>query len=80
MMARYSVHVFCNECSGIHPMGIQIDLDDGPADQASIGDVYAGRDLPPKVASLLNNAVHCPDTGNFTAQRDNNQVYLVPIG
>lgn len=79
-MARYSVYVFCDECSVPHPMGISIELDDGPVDKRSIGDTYEGRDLPPQVATLVNNATRCPTTGRMIPQRNNDQVFLVPIG
>jgi len=31
-MGKYSVHVFCNECSQVHPMGILIEVEDGPVE------------------------------------------------
>lgn len=79
-MAKYSVHFFCNECSRVHPMGITLSLDDGPPKKESIGNTYAGKELPAQVATLSNNTVTCPNTGNLTSQEDNNQVFLVPIG
>lgn len=78
-MATYSVHFFCDECSDVHPFGYSLSLDDGPAEKASIGDTYRGRDLPLQIALLSNNRVTCPKTGRLTSQKDNNQVYLVPI-
>ena len=79
-MAKYSVHFFCNECSQVHPLGINISLNDGPADKASINDTYAGRDLPPEIAMLIGNRTICPNTGIMTSQKNNDQVFLVPIG
>jgi hypothetical protein len=79
-MAKYSVYFFCNECGEVHPLGISIELDDGPADQASIGDTYAGKDLPPNIMTLSGNMTICPRTGKLTSQKDNHQVFLVPIG
>ena len=79
-MAKYSVHFFCDECSEVHPMKINLVLDDGPAAKESIGNTYAGRDLPPQVATLSNNKITCPNTGRLTSQENNNQVFLVPIG
>ncbi len=79
-MAQYDVYVFCDECFVPHPLGIRIDLDDGPAEEKSIGDAYAGRDLPPQVASLINNQTICPKTKQLITQRDNNRVFLVPVG
>jgi hypothetical protein len=79
-MARYSVYFFCDECSQVHPLGITIELNDGPPDRASIGDTYAGRELPRQVATLIGNRTQCPNTGRMTSQENNNQVFLVPIG
>lgn len=78
-MAKYAVHFFCDECSQTHPLGISLDLDDGPPDKASIGDTYAGKELPTKVARLTNNETNCPVTGKRTSQADNDQVFLVPV-
>jgi len=78
-MATYSIHFFCDECSEVHPFPIDLTLDDGPADKASIGDTYKGRDLPPEIAMLTNNSITCPNTGRLSVQKDNNQVFLVPI-
>jgi hypothetical protein len=50
-MSKYSVYVFCDECGETHPMGISIDLRDGPAEKASIGDAYKGKELPQNVAN-----------------------------
>ena len=79
-MAQYDVYVFCDACSVPHRMGISIELNDGPAEEKSIGDTYAGRDLPRQVANLTNNRTVCPNTKKFIPQRDNNQVFLVPVG
>ena len=79
-MANYSVHFFCDECFEVHPLGISISLDDGPVDQASIGDVYAGQKIDPVVVNMMGNMTTCPNTGKLTSQQDNNQVFLVPVG
>jgi hypothetical protein len=79
-MTNYSVYFFCNECSQLHPMGVTIALNDGPQAQASIGDTYAGKELPPSVATLSDNRIECPTTRKLTSQKNNDQVFLVPIG
>jgi len=79
-MAKYSIHVFCNECGKVHPMPIHVTLDDGPPDRQSIGDTYRGKALPVDVARLTNNTLTCPETGKDFVQQDNNQIFLVPIG
>ena len=78
-MANYSVHFFCDECSQTHPLGVTISLDDGPSDKVSIGDAYAGKELPTQVATFIGNKTNCPVTGVLTSQADNNQVFLVPL-
>ncbi len=79
-MANYAVHVFCNECSYVHPMGILISLNDGPTEKKSIGDTYRGKPLPANVATLHNNQIICPNTGKPYIQKNNDQIFLVPIG
>ena len=78
-MATYSVHFFCNECSGVHPLGITVNINDGPAKAGSINDTYQGKELPPELATLTNNKTTCPITRKITSQKDNKQVFLVPI-
>jgi hypothetical protein len=78
-MAQYSVHFFCDECGEVHPLGVGVELDDGPADKASIGDTYAGKELPASVATLAGNMTNCPNTGKLTSQADNDQVFLVAV-
>jgi len=78
-MAKYDVHFFCDECGDVHPLPISIALDDGPAVKKSIGDVYAGKKLPPQVATVTNNSTTCPKTGKLTSQQNNHQVFLVPV-
>jgi len=78
-MAKYDIYVFCSECGEPHPMGIRIDLSDGPAERDSIGNLYAGKELPPNIANLINNRTRCPNTGNMFTQEDNNQIFLVAV-
>lgn len=78
-MAKYDVYVFCNECGEVHPMGIRIGLDDGPVEKESIGDLYAGKELPPNIANLVNNETLCPNSRQMFTQKNNNQVFLVPV-
>ena len=78
-MAQYSVYFFCNECGDVHPLGINIGLNDGPAKKESIGDTYAGKELPAAIVTLIGNKTICPNTKKWTSQEDNEQVFLVPI-
>jgi hypothetical protein len=60
-------------------MGICVGLDDGPGKKASIGDAYKGKALPKNIVNMADNKITCPKTGNWIAQRDNKQVFLVPV-
>lgn len=62
-MAKYSVYFFCNEYAEVHPLGIVIELDDGPPDKTSIARSYAGRELPSQIKTLTGNKTLCPNTG-----------------
>ena len=78
-MAQYSVHFFCDECSEVHPLGMNVELNDGPVEKESIGNLYAGKELPTQIATLIGNKPICPNTGKITSQEDNNQVFLVAV-
>lgn len=78
-MANYSVHFFCDECNEVHPLHITVSLNDGPPVKSSIGDTYAGKELNPNIAEVSGNKTTCPNTGKLTSQKDNNQLFLVPI-
>ena len=60
-------------------MGIAVVLDDGPMDKQSIGEWYRGKTLPKNLADLANNAVSCPKTGRQSTQRNNHQIFLIPL-
>ena len=78
-MAQYSVYAFCDHCSDPHPMGINMTLDDGPAEKESIGNLYKGKEVPSKIAMFTRNYVRCPHTGRMFIQEDNNQIFLVAL-
>ena len=78
-MGTYDVYVFCNECSDVHCMGKGISLEDGPAGKESLGRAYAGKELPPDIATLLKSGLQCPQTNNTFVQQDTDEVFLVPV-
>ncbi len=75
---RYAVVVSCNKCGGTHETGISIILTDGPVVRQSIGAFYRGKSLPKNLGELANNSVTCPNTGRQSAQKNNDQIFLVP--
>ena len=78
-MAKYRIHMFCNECSDVHPFPIAINLDNGPIKEERVGDVYDGEEVPESIIAMTNNSIRCPNTGKMTTQKDNNQLVLVPV-
>lgn len=78
-MANYRVVAFCDHCTDSHDYPIAIELSDGPIDKESIGNYYAGRDLPESVANVVGNQITCTTTGKPLMQKNNYQIYLVAI-
>jgi len=79
-MAKYEVQYCCDECGDTHAFPITVSLDDGPADTATIDETYRGKRLPPEVAAMMANRIECTNTGRWTQQDDDTQVFLVPVG
>ena len=77
-MAEYDVFAVCNACGDLHPLGISVTLDDGPANKQSIADGYEDKDPPPSLAALKDRRVYCPKTGRQYSQRDTKKIFLVP--
>ena len=78
-MADYDINFYCEECKQTHPLGIKISIQDGPPVKRSVGASYAGKQLPPKIADLIDSKVLCPKTGKMYMQKDLHQIFLVPI-
>lgn len=78
-MGNYDVYVFCNQCGDVHLMAKGIFIDDGPDEKQSIGNAYAGRNLPKHIATITKNEVQCPETGRRFVQEDDQQFFLVPV-
>ena len=78
-MDIYDVYVFCDECNDSHDMSFCISLDNGPTERESIENLYAGKEVPSYFVTLLNNKVQCPNTQRMFLQKDNNQIFLVPV-
>lgn len=77
MTHRYSVHVFCDECSSPHPAGITVAFQEAIDENQSVADLYDGRELPPSLLTVTANSYVCPKTRKSFIQRDNHQVFLV---
>ena len=78
-MAVYQIYVFCDKCYDAHPMPIKINIKNGPDKKQSIKDTYHGEEVPPNIAQIINNEIKCPKTNEMYIQKDNNQIFLVPI-
>ena len=82
-MARYSIHLFCDECAQTHSLGIMVNLEDGPVEKDSIGNTYEGKDVPESLRTCIHdNCTICPKTNRIISQVDTPNYYncfLVPI-
>jgi hypothetical protein len=63
----------------IHPAGLKISIKSGPPIKMSVGAFYAGKQVPPKIADLIDSHVLCPKTGKMFTQKDIHQIFLVPV-
>lgn len=78
-MAEYDLTFYCDECKQTHPAGIKIPIKGGPPVKRSVGAFYAGKQVPPKIADLIDSRALCPKTGKMFTQKDLNQIFLVPV-
>jgi hypothetical protein len=78
-MAQYAVYMFCNECGGLHSVGVSVSLDKGPSTKESVGNLYRGQELPPEIAKCRDNWTICPNTRDWVSQKIDDLVFLVPI-
>ena len=79
-MAEYDLFFYCGECKQSHPAGLKIPIKGGPPAKRSVGAFYAGKQVPPKIAALLDSKVLCPKTGKMFTRENPNQIFLVPLG
>lgn len=75
-MPQYDIYVACNECDGIHPMGIAVHLDAGPTDQGSVYETYPAKSLPPQILAIEGHKSLCAKTGRWFVQKDFSKVFL----
>jgi hypothetical protein len=80
-MPRYALFAFCKICGGVHEIGINVTLTDGPVERHSIGDAYTyqGKCIPPKLGFLLHHSIMCTKSGTSFVQEDPSQMFLVPV-
>jgi hypothetical protein len=75
--AEYNIFALCNKCGGTHDMGATVILKDGPVEKQSIAQMYKDGNLPANLSKLSSQSVTCPATGRRSAQKDNQQIFLV---
>jgi hypothetical protein len=77
-MNPYTIYVYCDDCSDIHPMPLKIHLDEGPVEKQTIQSFYQGRPVPDNLSKLARFVVKCPRTGKSFVKKDNTQIFLIP--
>ena len=78
-MTLYSVLFYCEECHEVHPLGVSVNLDNGPDAKTRVSDLSANGDLDPYLTRMTSNKTTCPNTGQITSQSDHSQLFLIPI-
>jgi hypothetical protein len=58
---------------------MRLELQYGPVDKQSVSDVYSGGEPPAIIEMLKNSYYQCSKTGKAFFQKDQNQVFLVPV-
>ena len=61
-MSVYDVYVFCDKCGQPHSVNLKLTLDDPDLNQASLSDLYAGKELPSSITFMQSNKYRCPHT------------------
>jgi hypothetical protein len=77
-MPQYDIYVSCNKCGSVHPMGIGIHVDTGPADEQSIDEAYERISLPPQIQAIEDHKTLCLKTGQWFVQKDLKEIFLKP--
>jgi hypothetical protein len=78
-MIDYDIEFYCGECKQNHPLGVKIPIKSGPPIKRSVGVFYAGKQVPPEIADLIDSQALCPKTGKMYTQKDIHQIFLVPV-
>ena len=78
-MADYDIELYCEKCHRTHPLGVKIAIQGGPPAKRSVGAFYAGKQLPPQMADLIDSHTICPKTGDMFTQKDIHQIFLVQV-
>jgi hypothetical protein len=78
-MPQYTVYVSCEDCADLHPLGICVEIDDGPTNKQSIAEIYRGNPVPAEIRNSVDNYTRCPQTGRVFVQKDNDRIFLIPL-
>jgi hypothetical protein len=78
-MVSYDIFFTCKECCGEHPLGVKIQIPDGPKQRTSIGAFYADKKIPEQIKRLTDHHFECPKSKNSLFHDDVYQLFLVPL-
>ena len=77
-MVSYDIFFTCRECGGEHPLGIKIQIPDGPEQRMSVGAFYAEEEIPKAIRRLTDQLLECPKSKSGFFRSDITQLFLVP--
>ena len=78
-MKGYDLLVECEECHETHPMGVKIELGDGPKQRMSLRAYSTEKKMPDAIKSLIGTPVLCPVAGKSIIVHDLNRIHIQPI-
>ena len=79
-MPQYDIYVSCKECDGIHPMGIGVYLNVGPAYEDSVSETYSAKAVPPQILAIQRHKTLCLKTGKWFVQENFYNIFLKQRG
>jgi hypothetical protein len=74
-VTRYIVDVTCPMCVRSHRLANAFLVKGGPSTAGSLAELY-NEELPPPLATLLNDKVWCDQAGEYIMQTDRRRVFL----
>lgn len=76
-MKSYQVLFRCPSCKRKHRAPVHVELARGPAEEESVGEVFADRARPPEIDNLGNLRFLCPRTSRYV-QPDEDDLTIAP--
>jgi hypothetical protein len=78
-MNHFDLLYYCQACRDTHPMGVSVEMPNGPHERLSLNAYRATREIPASIIRLVGTAVLCPRTGKHIVTTDPNRIFIQPL-